>query len=637
MRMPLAYVLVACLAYIPSLSGCSGSAGAVTPPAGPRPDDEPPVTGLSAVEIEVEWPEDPYEMGSAALPRATAAIRVTVTAGQDTLLESVIPRPQAPPLRRTQILGAVEPREEAILEVAAYPTPDCTGEALAIARVRIRLPAGELAHMSSSDPGHAIAVELTSLVDRVVVEPDPLELGIDQEVRLAAHAESAEGHLLVVPPDQFQWSVSRGPDIVDVGPDGVVTAKALGHADVIVRETETGASDTAAITVVATYDDLLTVAMHLDFTEVTNNPSPNRWDMSQLSQEIEQMMADSAAAGVDKILFRVDCIGEVMYPSLTHTVYEGAEETEYAVQQDGLGQCVRLAHKYGMQLWAWIEIFETGYSAGGHWDQYFLDRPWLWLLRRGWQDPLSWREREFWFGMPCYACPEARERRVSEFEELASMYDIDGFYVCTRKHGDPEPETSGNLDYGYNPIIVEEYEKCWGVDPSEVVHANDPTSIAAERFSQLKAKYITQLIAEAKAVIRGLPLVVQVGYKTCSIDTDWTYMDYKSIFGQGLSDRAWCWRVSRADALQYCDRIVPTSGFYRIYDWGDVFDDAGQPYYGDDGTDDEMRERHANNIRNAVRDCVSEGHDELTLHEQYWFEVEDLYPALRAALDERVE
>ncbi|MCD6302111.1 MAG: hypothetical protein J7M15_01120, partial [Anaerolineae bacterium] len=180
------------------------------------------------------------------------------------------------------------------------------------------------------------------------------------------------------------------------------------------------------------------------------------------------------------------------------------------------------------------------------------------------------------------------------------------------------------------------YKRRWGVDPSEVVDATESTSLAAQRFSQLKAEYITQLIREAHEVVDGLPFVVQVGYMTCSVDTDYAYVDYRTIFAEGLSDRAWCLRVSRNNALNVCGRTIPTSGWYRIYEWSDIVRDNGQRDYSDHGINPEMRARHAAAIRNALADAVRQGHDEVTFHEQYWFEVEDLYPILRAALDEPV-
>jgi len=627
-------LVITCVAF---LAGCGGGGDRAAHHQGPTPPGGEPDTGreLSIVEVEVVWPDEPYEVQSRSLPRATAAIQITLTAAEEVLLNTVLQRPEGPPWRRTETIGRVEPREDAVLEVTAFPTADCEGTPLASATVRLCLPSGQRAHLHSGSQDGPLCLELESLVERTVAQPESVELHKGEEVQLTAHAENAEGHVVVVPPDEFSWSIVEGNAVVDLAADGTLTARGPGTATISVTETGSGHSATVAVRVVATYDDLLTVAMNLDFTEVTNNPSPRRWDMNRLSEEIEQMMADSAAAGVDKILFRVDCLGEVMYPSPTHTIYDGAPETIRAVEQDGLRQCVERAHAHGMQLWAWIEIFESGYSAAGMWDQYFCDRPYLWLLRRDWDEPLSWRERELWFGMPCYAYPEARQRRVTEFAELASMYDIDGFYVCMRKHGGYSGGV-GNFDFGYNPPIVEEYRRRWGVDPREVVDAADPTSVAARRFSQLKADYITQLIREARHAVHGLPLVVQIGYVTYKIDTHWTYVDGATIFGDGLSDRAWCWRVSRANALEAIGRVVPTTGWYRIYDWSDAIQEDGSVNHSEDGINPEMRARHAAYIRDAVRDAVAQGHDEVSFHEQYWFEVEDLYPVLREALDEPV-
>jgi len=62
-------------------------------------------------------------------------------------------------------------------------------------------------------------------------------------------------------------------------------------------------------------------------------------------------------------------------------------------------------------------------------------------------------------GFPCFAYPEVREHELKIIDELLE-YPIDGVAICARTH----VRANNGEEYGFNPPVVEEYQKRYGVN-----------------------------------------------------------------------------------------------------------------------------------------------------------------------------
>lgn len=90
-------------------------------------------------------------------------------------------------------------------------------------------------------------------------------------------------------------------------------------------------------------------------------------------------------------------------------------------------------------------------------------------------------------GVPCYAEREARDRRLAIAKEILTIYpDIDGFAYCLRTHA---RIADHNLNYGFNNIIVQEYQKRYGVNILE-------KEFDTEKFLTLRGDFFTEFIGE---------------------------------------------------------------------------------------------------------------------------------------------
>jgi len=604
------------------LMGCGGGLpggdGVLPPP------DRPPVGQDSAGSalFVVAWPADSGELVPAVIPRACECIAVTIGSDEHELARLEIDRPRSAPWTREYEITSLPVSSRAVLEAVAYPEPECRGTPLARVVHEITIPPDGPAFVAGGGR-EGIRLDLESTIARLELVPGSLSLGIGESQHLGVSAVDAEGNAVFIRDDALTWRVAEGSDIVSLSLPGEVTACAPGRAVIEVTEEESGVTAQATVNVTATLGDMVRVSMNLDIFDIVRNP--NIWDLGRFDEEVRQMMAQSAAAGVQRILYRVTACGEVMYPSSFLTVFNGtvwgpdngAIYSERTVQvvttMRPLETCVRYAHEYGMEIWAWVDIFDRGYSAGGLWDDFLRDRPEYWWRGRSAELPLQFRE--VWFGMPCNAYPEVRERQVLEIVELNTAYDIDGVFLSVRKHGSP-PDS--NELWGYNPPVLSAFEARWSEDPRVVDCA--PGTLWGRRLSQLQADHTTQLVREIHDACPGLPLMMMRSYLTDSVDLP-VYVDLEAMCAEGLVDEVCLYGVGPISPAQGASGSLPSCIWHRYYSWS-----------GNDTREDWVR-----SIGAAIRSAARSGVASVTLHEQCGFEERDMYQDLAAVLSESIE
>jgi hypothetical protein len=296
------------------------------------------------------------------------------------------------------------------------------------------------------------------------------------------------------------------------------------------------------------------LTLNLDFFDVAIGT--DCWDIRDNAGEMDRLMATAAHYGVDRVLFRVSICGSVAYHSdVMYTAdeksfadYEGRVIMDTGVGNipsyiprmaqvmaatDPLRDCVEACHRYGMECWAWITVYDSKYYAPP--EEFFQQHPeYTWVSRDG-TDHIE--------GVPCYAYPEVREYRLNQVREIIDEYDVDGIYLSMRSHSSwpyrgehREPvEGSGARGYGYNAPVVAEYRRRYGVDPREVPW----DSTEALRFVRLKAEFFKTWLAEVHEVTQAAGVGLAMNTTTRAADpvtANWMHIPADDIARERVVD-----------------------------------------------------------------------------------------------------
>ncbi len=289
--------------------------------------------------------------------------------------------------------------------------------------------------------------------------------------------------------------------------------------------------------------------INLDFFDICIGT--DTWDMRDCDAEMERLMAMCAHYGVDRVYFRVSVCGAVCYHTKVMTpAYENVFEKYTTEGLDGccanipslhrrmgmvmrridpLACCAKYAHKHGMEVYAWVTVFDSMYYAPE--TEFFQRHPeYTWVSKDGTKHVP---------GVPCYAHPAVREYRLDQVRELL-QYDIDGIKFSPRSHS-PWPGrrsgggNEGSRGYGFNEPVVQEYIRRYGKDPRTA----EADSLDELRFVQLKADFFTDFLREAKelAAASGKRLVMITSTSVADpVRANWIYVDAETIARERIVD-----------------------------------------------------------------------------------------------------
>ena len=290
-------------------------------------------------------------------------------------------------------------------------------------------------------------------------------------------------------------------------------------------------------------------SINLDFFDICIGT--DTWDMRDCDAEMERLMAMCAHYGIDRVYFRVSVCGAVCYHTKVMTpAFESVFE-KYTTEGldtgcanipslhrrmgmvmrkiDPLACCAKYAHKHGMQVYAWVTVFDSMYYAPE--TEFFQQHPeYTWVSKDG---------TKHIPGVPCYAYPAVRKYRLDQVRELL-QYDVDGIKFSPRSHS-PWPGrrsgggNEGSRGYGFNEPVVQEYIRRYGKDP----RAAEPDSLDELRFVQLKADFFTDFVREAKQLISaaGKRLVVVTSASVSDpVRANWMYVDAEAIAREQIAD-----------------------------------------------------------------------------------------------------
>ena len=289
--------------------------------------------------------------------------------------------------------------------------------------------------------------------------------------------------------------------------------------------------------------------INLDFFDICIGS--DTWDMRDCDAEMERLMAMCAHYGVDRVYFRVSICGAVCYHTKVMTpAYDGVFEAYTSEGLDGccanipslhrrmgmvmreidpLACCAKYAHKHGMEVYAWVTVFDSMYYAPE--TEFFQRHPeFTWVSRDGTKHVP---------GVPCYAYPEVCKYRLDQVRELL-RYDVDGVKFSPRSHS-PWPGrgsgggNEGARGYGFNEPVVREYVRRYGKDPRTA----EADGLDELRFVQLKADFFTEFLREAKTLISasGKRLVVMTSTSIADpVRANWMYVDAETIAREKIAD-----------------------------------------------------------------------------------------------------
>lgn len=368
-----------------------------------------------------------------------------------------------------------------------------------------------------------------------------------------------------------------------------------------------------------------TVTLNLDYFDVVVGLGV--WDLDRVEEEMAQMMADSAAGGVDRILYRISVCGEVAYRSKHMTTFNGDPRKEYNKagnlgtgfeadrlkvvldKIDPLEVAVREAHKQELTIYAAIDLNDSYFP---NLENEFLEaHPELWEQARD--------GKSFIHGAPCYGEPAVREYMLGQVREILK-YGVDGFFFRTQSEG-PSPENPAR-EYGYNPPVVDEYQRRYGKDPREA----KPGSLDEARFVRLRGEFLTRWMREVREVTGDLPVAITLyGADSDPERAGRIYVDADELVRQNLVDELCMGRGKKADKSNIfhykllTDRPLKVTAWDDVWAWGEKDSDPPREYY-------------PPKIKGIIHDMLDlPPLDGVCLHEQLQFEAFDLYDTIRDA------
>ncbi len=291
------------------------------------------------------------------------------------------------------------------------------------------------------------------------------------------------------------------------------------------------------------------LSINLDFFDICIGT--DCWDIPNSEAEMERLMAVCAHFGFDRVFFRVSVCGAVCYHTKVMTpAFENVFE-KYTAEIldtgcanipsrhrrmgevmrviDPLACCAKYARKYGMEIYAWVTIYDSLYYAPP--TEFFQRHPeYTWVNKDG---------TRHIGGVPCYAYPEVRNYRLAQMKELV-QYDIDGILLSDRSHS-PWPGRGGGggnegaRGYGFNEPVVEEYARRYGKDPRTA----EADSLDEIRFVQLKGDFLTRFLREVKAVTSAADkkLAVTTDERIADpVRANWMYVDAETLAREQIVD-----------------------------------------------------------------------------------------------------
>lgn len=382
--------------------------------------------------------------------------------------------------------------------------------------------------------------------------------------------------------------------------------------------------------------------LNVDFYDLVNTGgdagTPDFYD----ERRIDNLLRRVADEGIHRVLWRLSVVGKEAYYTKVRTPFDMAEPREINQRMadvmarfDPLAVACDLAHRYGLQIYPWITLYDEYYSNGLGSD-FVRQHPEYQFVA---QD-----QKRAFRGTLCYNYPEVRTHRLEQMREVLA-YDIDGFYLCTRSHAGECEEIRTPEFFGFNRPVVQAYAERYGVD------------ILSEPFDPLPwylilGEGLTQFLREVKTTVRqskdvpvavGImrrPLAVRHVYPMCKLEVDWhtwvreglvdelVVFAGEDLLGPDREDMPGTFDIDPrwVDEAPETYRLARESGtsltvWFRLFDWMNRYPPPHVP--------GAPRTKPAPLIEKMMKKIARLGFDDVALHEAMNVEMLDLWSAVR--------
>jgi hypothetical protein len=168
---------------------------------------------------------------------------------------------------------------------------------------------------------------------------------------------------------------------------------------------------------------------------------------------------------------------------------------------DSLAEAVRYGHEIGLEIHAWFSINED-------------DHAWGWPSRYTVAHPEQrWKRRDgrYYRSQLSFAHPQVRSYKLAIIKEVLDNYPVDGLFIDWIRTGDvrdPQVDSSGVADYGYEDILVEGFRAKFGIDPHSIPN-HDPRWVKHRAEPQTEFMRAVRKLADSRSPKLPVAVLVQ--------------------------------------------------------------------------------------------------------------------------------
>lgn len=201
-----------------------------------------------------------------------------------------------------------------------------------------------------------------------------------------------------------------------------------------------------------------------------------------------------------------------------------------------VAEAVRYGHQIGLEIHAWFSINED-------------DHAWGWPSRYTVAHPKHrWKRRNgsYYRSQLSFAHPEVRSYKLAIIREVLDRYAVDGIFVDWIRTGDvrdPQVDSGGVADYGYEDILVAGFKARFGIDPHSIPN-NDLRRVRHRAEPQTDFMRSVRKLADSRnpklpvAVLVQHPWSYRGDNPKCADNLQGLLVDVETWAKEGLIDAA---------------------------------------------------------------------------------------------------
>jgi TolB protein len=205
--------------------GCGGGSTGGPPPA------------AGNVQVQIDWPSR-----GRYVPSYANSIVARITTPNNRQYSLTINRSGSDAYQGVAMFAQSIAIGTSSLTVDAYTNANGSGSKVATATVAVEVTDGEVTNVN-------ISADLTSTIDHIVIQGQPLSVQAGNQLQLNAVARNAQNQTILLPAGVLVWSVVAGQAHGSVTTSGLFTGLSGGTSTVQVAETGAGVQQQANVTV----------------------------------------------------------------------------------------------------------------------------------------------------------------------------------------------------------------------------------------------------------------------------------------------------------------------------------------------------------------------------------------------------